>query len=637
MINDDDVRAVRAATNIVGVIAEYVQLRRVGRRWVGLCPFHTEKSGSFSVNEAEGLYYCFGCQAKGDAITFVREVENLDFTAAVERLAAKANITLRYTDTGEAESRKRRHRLVEVVAKAVDFYHERLLTAADAGPARGYLRSRGITGEQVRQFRLGWAPDDWDQLARHLRVPDDVLRDSGLGLINKRGRQQDFFRGRVLFPIFDPQGDPIGFGGRLLPGAAGGARQMGGKYVNPGGTPIYDKSKVLYGLHWAKADIVQVQEAVICEGYTDVMGFFSAGVPRAVATCGTALTEDHVRLLTRFANRLVLAFDADGAGQAAAERFHQWEQAYDLDVRVAALPPGVDPADLARTDPEALRRSVTEAKSFLAFRLDRVWAAADLATPEGRARAADHALDIIRQHRSPLVQEQYLLDAASRCRLDAEVLRRQLALGPRSQPTGHRGRNDDRGSTGSTGSNGSNGPNWSNGPNTPGARRVAVDRAPLSPRRAAAVSSVERDALRVAADAPAEAAEWLDPVLFADGAARRALAALLETGSLAAALDHLGSLDDAEATEVLHQAAVEQSDATIHESFLRLCQQAAGRAMVRLAEGSRTAGDPLAATADITILAGWRSTLLDDDASADTKLEAGTDLLAWLLGAGEGA
>ena len=202
-IQDDDIASVRAATDIVAVISEHVALKRVGRRWVGLCPFHSEKSPSFSVNAEEKLYYCFGCGAKGDVITFVREIEHLDFVGAVEKLAAKSGIALRYDDEHQNEGRKRRATLLDAVAKAVDWYHERLLSAKDAAPARGYLRSRGLTGDDVRAYRIGWAPEGWDDLARALRLPNDVFVEAGLGFLNSRGRPTDAFRGRVMFPILD--------------------------------------------------------------------------------------------------------------------------------------------------------------------------------------------------------------------------------------------------------------------------------------------------------------------------------------------------------------------------------------------------------------------------------------------------
>jgi DNA primase len=419
-IVDEDIQRVRDAVNLRDIVSQYVQLKRVGRRWVGLCPFHAEKTGSFNVNEENGLFKCFGCGIGGDAITFVREIEHVDFVGAVEWLAGKAGITIRYTERREDEGRKRRGVLLDAMKKAVTWYHERLLHGGDAGTARGYVRSRGLDGDTVRTYQLGWAPGGWDELARALRLPDDVLVDSGLGFLNRRGAQTDAFRERLLFPIFDVNGDPVAFGGRLLPGG------NGPKYKNSPASTIYDKSRVLYGLSWAKSEVVNADEAIVCEGYTDVIGFATAGVPRAVATCGTALTEEHLRLLRRFARRVVLAFDADAAGQNAAARFYQWERELELDVAVAALPAGVDPGDLAHSDPGALQKSVVDAMPFLGFRVNRVLEAASLRSPEGRARAAEQALAVIAEHPSELVRDQYVMQVADRCRFDPDQLRVRL-------------------------------------------------------------------------------------------------------------------------------------------------------------------------------------------------------------------
>jgi DNA primase len=425
-IVDEDVERVRQVSDLVDVVSKHVALRKVGRRWTGLCPFHAERTPSFSVNGEDGLYYCFGCQARGDVISFVRHVEQLDFVGAVEWLAARSSITLRYTTAGEGKERQRRKRLVEAMTLAVDWYHDRLLSAPDAAPARGYLRSRGYDGDIVRHYKLGWAPDEWDALSRALQLPDAVLRDTGLGFLNRRNRQQDSFRARVLFPISDVQGDPVAFGGRVLPGAEG------PKYKNSADTPIYAKGRVLYGLDRAKSAIVAADEVIICEGYTDVIGFDRVGLARAVATCGTALTEDHLRSLRSFARRLVLAFDADAAGQAAADRVYEWERRFDVDVSVAAMPKGSDPADLARTDPDVLREAIANAVPLLGFRVARVLEAGRLTTPEGRTRAAEAALEVIREHPNELVRDQYVMQVAARCQQDPDRLRGVLARASRT-------------------------------------------------------------------------------------------------------------------------------------------------------------------------------------------------------------
>ena len=418
----EDVARVREATDIVALISNTVALRKAGRRWQGLCPFHTEKTASFSVNAEEGLYYCFGCRASGDAITFVRETEGLDFIASVEALAARAGITLRYDSTREAQRHGRRRKLTDVLAAAVAWYHERLVDHPDAGAARRYLRSRGMDGDEVRAFEVGWAPAGWDTLTRALRseVSVDDLTEVGLSVVSSRGGLIDNFHKRVVFPVFDVRGDPVGFGGRILPG---GDERAGPKYKNTPESPLYSKSRLLYGLNWAKEAIVRAEEVVVCEGYTDVIGLHAAGLPQSVATCGTSLTEEHVKVMRRFCSRIVLAFDADAAGSSAAERIYRWESEHSLDVYVADLPPGADPDDLARHAPEDLRRRVTEARPFLAYRIDRALARGNMATAEGRVRAADAALAVVDEHPSEIVRDQYLMEVSDRCHLPSDRLR----------------------------------------------------------------------------------------------------------------------------------------------------------------------------------------------------------------------
>lgn len=417
-IADEDVRRVKDATDIVAVINEKVGLKRSSSRWVGLCPFHAEKTPSFSVNPALGVYHCFGCGASGDAITFLRETQGLTFVEAVERLAPRAGIELSFEDPEAAKARQRRAALLEAMERAVAWYHDRLVTAADASTARAYLRSRGYDGEVVRRYRLGWAPKGWSVMVSALGFSDEVLRGTGLGFVDEGGRRSDSFRERVLFPILDHQGTPIGIGGRQMPGG------RPPKYKNSPETQLYRKSEVLYGLSWAKEHVIRHGTAVLCEGYTDVIAFHRAGVEAAVATCGTAATEDHVRRLKAFgATRLVLGYDADAAGQGAAARFHSWERSHDLDIRVVALPPGADPADVAREDPGALRRAVDDAIPFMAFRLRRVWAGADLRSNEGRARAGQEAVGVVSEHPDPLVRDAYLMEVADRTRIDPDRLR----------------------------------------------------------------------------------------------------------------------------------------------------------------------------------------------------------------------
>ena len=486
-ILDDDVKRVRELTDIVALIGEHVALKRVGRRFQGLCPFHTEKTPSFSVNAELGVWRCFGCQKSGDATTFVREVEQLDFVGAVERLAARANITLRYDDANYSKERKRQQRLHEASQAAIDFYHARLLDAPDAGEARRYLRSRGFDGDVARRFSLGFSPDAYDALSVHLqkkKFSREDVTESGLAFVNRANKLQDAFRGRLMFPIWDTRGDPVGFGARILAGG------QGPKYKNTAETSIYHKSRLLYGLNFAKGEIVAQGEVVICEGYTDVMAFALAGVPVAVATCGTALADDHFLTLKNLARRVILAYDADAAGMAAADRCYQWEQRFEVEFQVADLPAGRDPADVYRDDPQQLIAAVKGASPFLEFRLERVLRADTLESVEARARIAQQAAAMIAEHPNDLVRDQYVMKLSSRLDIDADRLRTTVA---RARTGPRRGR----------------------------AEEFVVPRVAEVDRR-------ELDALRFAVHTPALMSGRLDAALFADPVARRAFEAVTQ-------------------------------------------------------------------------------------------------------------
>jgi DNA primase len=525
---EGEIAQVRAATDIVALIGEQVALKKTGRRWTGLCPFHGEQTASFSVNAEEGVYYCFGCRASGDAITFVRETQHLDFMDAVRLLADRANITL-HEDANAGPAMKDRQEFLSAMGRAVEYYHEQLLESPSARPAREYLKSRGINGEVARQFNLGWAPDDWDALMKAVPMSDKVLTGTGLGFTNSRGRKQDFLRARIVFPIYDVSGRPIAIGGRILPDAAATSARGDGriepKYKNSSETAIYSKRRTLYALNWAKDNIVKTDEIIVCEGYTDVIAFFMAGMPRAVATCGTALGEDHFRTMKNFAKRIVLAYDADQAGQSAAASVYQWEKQYEIDVAVAKLPKGTDPAELALRDPEALRQAIAQAVPFLEFRLSRVLDAANLATPEGRARAAELAIAVISEHPSDLVRDQYIMNVADTLKLDSAVLRPRVAAAlkgaPRSEaPAGEM-------------------------PRVPVAQREALSRPGVA-------------ALKLTIDYRDLALARLVPEYFVDPVQREAFAALFANESVSQAANDLLTRGDAEAAELLQQLASQE-------------------------------------------------------------------------------
>ncbi len=512
-ILDEDVARVRESTDLVALASEHIAVKRVGQRWTGLCPFHSEKSPSFSINPSLGVFHCFGCQKSGDAITFVREVEHLDFVGAVERLAARANITLRYDDASHTKDRQRKIRLAEAVGAAIDFYHQRLITSDDAGNARRYIRSRGFDGDAVRRFVMGWSPDKFDVLSKHLQqakfARDDIVG-AGLAFVNRTNSLQDQFRGRLMFPIYDGRGDPVGFGGRALEGG------QGPKYKNSPETPIYQKSRLLYGLNWAKAEIVAKGEVVICEGYTDVMAFALSGVPQAVATCGTALADEHFQILKNLARKVTLAYDADSAGQAAAERCYQWEQKFEVQFQVADLPAGRDPADVWRDDPERLAKAVSEATAFLQFRIDRVLAAADLSSPEGRARAAEDLVPVLREHPNELVREGYIQRVAGTLGVEhawfKDAIARNVAPRPRIEP-----------------------------------RRE---------RTAQSIDPRELDLLRWAIHRPELVADWLDEAFFADPLAREVFIALDSADTVPGAIESATG----EVRAILERISVEEPE-----------------------------------------------------------------------------
>ena len=416
-IAEDDIQKVRSSVTLSDVVSPYSQLRRTGRSQVGLCPFHSERSPSFSVNDETGRYMCFGCGAKGDVFTFVQQMEHLDFVGSVERIASKAGIELRYTSGAGNGERKHRKELQALMERAVDWYHARLLESPDARAAREYLRERGLSGDVARSFRLGWAPDEWDALSKSLGATPAMLAEVGLGFVNKAGRLQDSFRARVMFPIFDENGAAVAFGGRILPGSTDPA-----KYKNSTETPVYIKSRTLYGLNWAKGNVVKEDRVIVCEGYTDVIGFHRSGLATAVATCGTALTEDHVKLMKRYARNVVLAFDADAAGQGATDKFYAWEKKYDISVSVAQFPAGKDPGELASSDPEALTRAINDAMPFLGFRLKRLFDANPLRSPESRARLAGKAMELVNEHPDSNVRRLYAGQVASHTGVSAADL-----------------------------------------------------------------------------------------------------------------------------------------------------------------------------------------------------------------------
>jgi len=407
-----DIDRVREATDIVDLVSEVTQVKKTGRSFMAVCPFHQEKTPSMSLDRARGLYHCFGCGKGGDVFAFVQETRGVDFGEALDMLATKAGITL-VADPTEARRRGRRASAVEALRRAVDVYHQRLKKAADAGPARSYLRSRGYDVDIIDEWKLGFAGTDWDTLAKALRtggIDERTIVDAGLGRHGRHGIY-DFFRGRLMFPIHDLRGDPIGFGGRKIDEVdRSRTNNPDAKYVNSADSGIYQKSRVLFALDRARGSMDDDHPAVVVEGYTDVIAMHQVGVKTAVATCGTALGEGHFDLLRRFTERVVLAFDSDEAGSKAALRSDDLESPFrlDLDVRVAVMPDGLDPADLYQEGRgDELAKAVDVARPLLEHRIESLVSRQDLSGPEGVARALHAAAEQVRRVQDPIARREY--------------------------------------------------------------------------------------------------------------------------------------------------------------------------------------------------------------------------------------
>jgi DNA primase len=406
--SDDTIESVRTASDVVDVVGEYVHLKKRGTNYFGLCPFHSENTPSFSVNPEMGIYKCFGCGAGGDVFQFVMQVEGLSFPEALRTLGEKAGVELPEESDAGGEHLAESESVYSALRFAARFFHHEL-TRTDVGKgALAYLRDRGFSQATITTFGLGYAPGGWDALltaAAGQHVSADVLEKAGL-VIERKGRSghYDRFRGRLIFPILSHVGKVLGFGGRILDPSSDEP-----KYINSPETLVYNKSRVLYGLFQAKHALRKEEEAILVEGYTDVIALHQAGVQRAVASGGTSLTRDQVRLLSRYARRIVLVFDADAAGAGAAKRGIDVVLSEGLAVYVVELPSGEDPASYARRGDAALSRFLADHRSdFVTFLHELGRRDGRLATPEGEAENMHAILEAVARIPDPLMQETYL-------------------------------------------------------------------------------------------------------------------------------------------------------------------------------------------------------------------------------------
>jgi len=430
-IKADDIVYVREHAHIDEVVsAAGVALKNAGGgQKKGLCPFHDEKSPSFHVTPSKNYYHCFGCGAGGDVIDFMMKTDHLSFTETIERLASQIGYTLRYEEGGPTQPTSKRSRLYSANVEAAKFYQELLNTSPDAAHGRDLLTKRGFDKAACDSFGVGYAPNSWDSLTKHLRAAGytiEELEEAGLSKMGERG-PIDKFRNRVMWPIKDISGDIVGFGARKL---ASDEEDQGPKYLNTSETPIYKKSQVLYGLDMAKKEIAKSRQVVVVEGYTDVMACHLAGITTAVATCGTAFGDDHIRIIRRllmdadtFRGEVIFTFDGDAAGQKAAMKAFGDDQKFVTQTFVAVEPDGLDPCDLRQHKGDlALRDLIAKRVPLFEFAIRTELKKHDLATAEGRVNALNTAAPLVAAIRDKSLRPEYIKSLSGWLGTETEVV-----------------------------------------------------------------------------------------------------------------------------------------------------------------------------------------------------------------------
>lgn len=439
-IKDASVQAVLSAAAIVEVVSGYTSLRKRGATYLGLCPFHQEKTPSFTVSAEKGLYYCFGCGEGGDVVRFVERMENLSFAEAIEQLAERFGAHVEYEDGAgpDPQRRDREVRLLLLLEKAAMFYQRFLWESNSGRMAREYLEKRGLGREICTAFRVGFSPPEWRGLhgrAANEGFTDRELEEAGL-LVRQTGKTYDRFRGRLMFPLVDHRGRVVGFGGRTLTDETP-------KYVNSPEGPLYQKGHLLYGLYQARKAIADADEVVVVEGYTDVLALAQVGVGNVVASMGTALTDAQIGLMMRFTGNVTFMFDADRAGTEAMLRSGELARGRGLRPMIALLPAGSDPADLAgQGGRESLTRVLKDKLSLLGFELRQALDRGDTTTAQGRVRAFEQVRSIMARASSAKEWEEQLPLLEDRLRLNEASVRELLRSRPPAVQGRRRGRAD---------------------------------------------------------------------------------------------------------------------------------------------------------------------------------------------------
>ncbi|MBR2986790.1 MAG: DNA primase [Clostridia bacterium] len=417
--SDETIREIRFRNNIEDVISQYVQLKRAGSNSVGLCPFHSEKSPSFTVFSKSDSFYCFGCGAGGDVISFIRRAEALDYPEAIEFLAKRAGITVVQNEY-DKETAKRRERILQMNKEAARFFHNCLFDEKLGKEGLRYLtEERGLSLTTIRYFGLGFAPDSFNMLTDHLKrlgYADYELSTAFLaGISPKNNRPYDYFRNRVIFPIISTSGDIIAFGGRVMDDSKP-------KYLNTSDTPVFKKSRNLFALNYAKKSCEE--QLVLCEGYMDVIALHAAGFTNAVATLGTAITSEHARLMTRYTKSVVISYDSDEAGQNAANKAFIQLGAVGLEARVLQMSGAKDPDEyIKKFGKDRFAELLKATKSEFEFKFDAVLSKYDINTTDGRVKALDEAIRILSSVSSRSLRDVYIGIVATRLSVTADSLK----------------------------------------------------------------------------------------------------------------------------------------------------------------------------------------------------------------------
>jgi DNA primase len=427
LFSDNTLEQIRAASDIVDVIGGYLPLKRAGANFTALCPFHKEKSPSFNVNPHKQIFHCFGCHKGGDVFTFVKEYENIGFVDAVRRLADRAKIPLEMDQNPAVqESRHIKDQLLQIHEQITQRWQNCLANEAAGQLARDYLAKRGVSEEAIKLFRLGAAPEAWDDTVNWAKSKDyDLAVVEKAGLILKKeetGRHYDRFRGRLMFPICDEQGRVIGFSGRILTGD-----EKTAKYVNSPETPIFTKSKVFFALDKSKRAILDAGFAIVCEGQLDSIACFMAGVQNIVAPQGTAFTDQHARIIKRYVDEVVLCFDSDNAGQNAAVRSLDSLLASGLAVRVAIVPPPHDPDSFIKANGgEAFQQLIAGAEGFFDYYLGRLCRTNDIASDKGRIGVVREMAEAVQKTGNPVLVDKYAQKTALRLGVTPDAVRKEF-------------------------------------------------------------------------------------------------------------------------------------------------------------------------------------------------------------------